>query len=78
MKTALLILVVTVAGCISAAAPNQRFDADKAAIRKAALDYLEGWYEGTPSEWRVRSSGTAKRIKRPVPGASSVWTKWAQ
>lgn len=24
---------------------------DSAAIRQTALDYIEGWYEGTPSGW---------------------------
>jgi len=31
-------------------------DADASAIRAAALDYIEGWYEGNPERMTARSA----------------------
>ena len=72
MKTALLILVVIVAGCISAAAQTAGSDADKAAIRQTALDYLEGWYEGNGERMEgALHPELAKRIMRTGPQGQS-------
>ena len=72
MKTVILIMVVTVAGCISAAAQTTGSDADKAAIRQTALDYLEGWYEGNGERMEgALHPELAKRIMRTNPQGQS-------
>lgn len=49
-------------------------EADRAAIKQTALDYIEGWYEGTPERMeRALHPDLAKRIVRANPqGASQL------
>jgi hypothetical protein len=52
----------------SASRDENKRDPDRAAIRQAALDYIEGWYEGNPQ--RMENSlhpELAKRIVRTDP-----------
>lgn len=57
-----LLLVLGVSG-IQAQTPVS--DADKAAIKQTALDYIEGWYEGNPERMeRALHPELAKRIVR--------------
>ncbi len=55
--------------------PNGRtssLEADKEAIRKTALDYIEGWYEGNTERMeRVLHPDLAKRIVRTNPQGQS-------
>ena len=45
-------------------------DADRAAIKQAALDYIEGWYEGNPERMeRSLHPELAKRIVRTDPAS---------
>ena len=52
-------------------APNRPGEADAAAIRQAALDYIEGWYEGNAERMeRALHPELAKRIVRTDPKSS--------
>jgi Putative lumazine-binding len=52
----------------NATAPNRPNDADAAAIRQTALDYIEGWYEGNAERMeRALHPELAKRIVRTDP-----------
>ncbi len=42
------LLVLVSAGCRSSAAPLDASEADQAAIRQTASDYIDGWYTGDP------------------------------
>lgn len=58
--TALLLAVITMVLPLQA-----QTAADSAAIKKAALDYVEGWYEGNPERMeRALHPELAKRIVR--------------
>ena len=58
--------VVVLAG--PASAVKGQSDADQSAIRQAALDYIEGWYEGNPERMeRSLHPDLAKRIVRTDP-----------
>lgn len=57
------------------AASNRPSEADAAAIRQTALDYIEGWYEGNAERMeRALHPELAKRIVRtdPKTGRSSL------
>lgn len=64
MKNLILILaIIFAAGIVNINAQNAPADADKAAITQAALDYIEGWYEGNPERMeRALHPDLAKRI----------------
>jgi hypothetical protein len=50
----------------------QSSDADREAIRQAALDYIEGWYEGNAERMeRALHPDLAKRIVRTNPQGQS-------
>ena len=50
---------------VSAAAPNAQSASDSAGIRRAALDYIEGWYRGDAARMeRALHPELAKRIVR--------------
>ncbi len=73
-RTALFAIVVTVGRAVFAVpAPTQPAapavsDADRAAIRQAALNYVEGWYEGDAGRMeRALHPELAKRIVRTDP-----------
>jgi hypothetical protein len=65
----ILILVIIITFCVlGAQAQTTVSDADKAAIRQTALDYIEGWYEADPDRMeRALHPDLAKRIVRPHP-----------
>ncbi len=59
----------------SSTAANRPAEADAAAIRQTALDYIEGWYEGNAERMeRALHPELAKRIVRtdPKTGRSSI------
>lgn len=64
MKKIILMLVVFMALCCAANAQNNSGASDdKAAIRAAALDYIEGWYAGDAERMeRALHPDLAKRI----------------
>lgn len=64
MKQAILLLVVSVMLCGSEVrAQTTAPDAEKAAIKQTALDYIEGWYEGNAERMeRSLHPELAKRI----------------
>lgn len=64
MKRTLAILFVILVSSF-AAAQAQTTEADKAAIKQTALDYIEGWYEGNAERMeRALHPELAKRIVR--------------
>lgn len=63
-----IVTVLALAGGVSA----QENDAEKAAIRQTALDYVEGWYEGNAERMeRAVHPDLAKRIVRNSPEGRS-------
>ena len=72
MKKVAFVLVITVVACVSAEAQTAVSDADKAAIKQTALDYLEGWYEGNAERMEgALHPELAKRIMRTNPQGQS-------
>ncbi len=67
----ILLIIITVSG---ATAQTSVSDTDKEAIKAAALDYIEGWYEGNPDRMeRALHPDLAKRIVHTNPqGRSSL------
>ena len=60
----LLLMTLATAAHAQSTVPN----ADAAAIRQTALDYIEGWYEGNPERMeRALHPELAKRIVRTNP-----------
>ena len=54
---------------ISAVAAHAQESEDRAAIRNAALDYIEGWYTGDATRMeRAVHPELAKRMVRTIPG----------
>ena len=66
MKKIILILSMGLVFCVSGIQGQTSVsDADKAAIKQTALDYIEGWYEGNPERMeRALHPELAKRIAR--------------
>lgn len=66
MRNLVLILFIVLAFCVSdIQAQTNVSDADKAAIKQTALDYIEGWYEGNAERMeRALHPDLAKRIVR--------------
>lgn len=63
-----LFLLLALLPALPSAAPAQSA-ADSAAIRRAALDYFEGWYSGSGEQMaRAVHPRLAKRIVQPDPG----------
>lgn len=74
MQSSLLLTVVAVLALLPRSIPGQAA-ADSAAIRQAALDYIEGYYEGSGERMeRALHPELAKRIVRtnPESGRSSL------
>ncbi len=66
MKTTLVGIAVVVVGLgfLAAAGPDEQH----AAIKRAALDYAEGWYEANPEKMeRALHADLAKRVVRVDP-----------
>ena len=73
MKLLLLaLLLLLVLGNSGGHAQTPVSDADKAAIKQTALDYIEGWYEGNAERMeRALHPELAKRIVRSNPEGRS-------
>lgn len=70
MRKFIIILIALLTVCISnvKAQTITASDADKAAIKQTALDYIEGWYEGSSERMeRALHPDLAKRIVRVSP-----------
>ncbi len=66
MKTTIVWFGVVIAGLGFLAAPGP--DAQEAAIKRAALDYAEGWYEANPEKMeRALHPDLAKRVVQVDP-----------
>ena len=60
-----LILIAGLIGLLFTSASGQDTSSDESAIRKTALDYIEGWYEGNAERMeRALHPELAKRIVR--------------
>ena len=67
-----LIALLTVGASNVRAQSTASSDADKAAIKQTALDYIEGWYEGNAERMeRALHPELAKRIVRTNPQGQS-------
>jgi hypothetical protein len=72
MKKAILLLFVSTFWGSELRAQTPVSEADRAAIKQTALDYLEGWYEGNPERMeRALHPELAKRIMRTNPQGQS-------
>ena len=70
MRKPIFILITLIIVCVSGAYAQTitDSDADKAAIKQTALDYIEGWYEGSSERMeRALHPDLAKRIVRMSP-----------
>ena len=69
MRRSILLCVLIVTACFSmASAQDANADADRAAIKQTALDYVEGWYEANAERMeRALHPELAKRIVRTGP-----------
>lgn len=70
MKKLLLTLITVLAACTfgANAQTTSVSEVDKGGIRQAALDYIEGWYEGDAERMeRALHPDLAKRIVQPRP-----------
>jgi apolipoprotein N-acyltransferase len=68
MKTILAVFVVCLAALAIAQEKPKTTEADAAAIRQTALDYIEGWYEGNAERMeRALHPDLAKRIVQTNP-----------
>lgn len=71
-KTILIALVLFALGTVNAFAQAGDADADRSAIKQTALDYIEGWYEGSGDRMeRSLHPDLAKRIVRTNPQGQS-------
>jgi hypothetical protein len=69
----IFIAILTVCAMNADAQTTNQSDADKAAIRQTALDYIEGWYEGDADRMeRALSPDLAKRIVNTKDGRSRL------
>jgi hypothetical protein len=73
MKNAILLLAVCITLCGSELrAQTTVTEADRAAIKETALDYIEGWYEGNAERMeRALHPELTKRIMRTSPEGRS-------
>jgi hypothetical protein len=68
MKIKFWLLFAIVLTALSVNAQAQTTDAERAAIKQTALDYIEGWYEGNAERMeRALHPELAKRIVRSDP-----------
>ena len=67
-------LAAIVLASLAVAVPAQaQTPADSAAIRQAALDYIEGWYAGDAARMtRALHTDLAKRIVQPCPDGRAL------
>jgi hypothetical protein len=72
-KFSLMLLAISFAFAVQARAQSMtNVEADKAAIKQTALDYIEGWYEGDAERMeRALHPELAKRIVRSNPQGQS-------
>src|SRR5262245_18044344 len=69
----LTLLTLLLVSLPAAAQPARADDPDAKAIRGAALDYIEGWYEGSVERMqRAPRAELVKRIVRTDKGASRI------
>src|SRR5437762_3200665 len=73
MKTITLVMIAILISCAGEGrAQTIAADADKAAIKQTALDYIEGWYEGNAERMeRALHPELAKRIVHTNPEGKS-------
>ena len=72
VRSLFVLSVITFAFTVHAK-PSRPIDPDTQAIRAAALDYIEGWYEGSVDRMtRAVHPELAKRIVRTENGASRI------
>jgi hypothetical protein len=68
--------LAALAAALGTTATHAQTAADSAAIRATALDYIEGWYEGSAERMdRALHPDLAKRVVAPGTGAVQHMTK---
>jgi hypothetical protein len=72
MKKVILMVAIILVGLSGSVAQEPNADAERAAIKQTALDYIEGWYEGNAERMeRALHPELAKRIARTNPEGRS-------
>lgn len=72
MKKVVLMVGIMLACLSGSVAQEPNADAERAAIKQTALDYIEGWYEGNAERMeRALHPELAKRIARTNPEGRS-------
>jgi hypothetical protein len=72
MKKVVLMVAIILVGLSGSVAQEPNADAERAAIKQTALDYIEGWYEGNAERMeRALHPELAKRIARTNPEGRS-------
>ena len=74
MKTTLIAVILTfLAGIAAVAQDNPALEQEKVAIKKAALDYMEGWYQGSAERMeRALHPDFVKRSVWPLPNGRQI------
>jgi hypothetical protein len=72
MKKVVLLVGIILVSLSGSVAQEPNADAERAAIKQTALDYIEGWYEGNAERMeRALHPELAKRIARTNPEGRS-------
>jgi hypothetical protein len=72
MKRIISVVGIILAVCLAGYAQQPTDEAERAAIKQTALDYIEGWYEGNAERMeRALHPELAKRIARTNPEGRS-------
>ena len=72
----LLIVMVLTFGLVAKDAPKAGVEKEKTAIKAAALDYIEGWYEGSPGRMGKALHPALHKVglRAYKPGGNNVLT----
>ena len=77
-KLLVILIVVIVVTFVLFASPETDPEADKSAIKQAALDYLEGWYEGNAERMeRALHPDLAKKGVQVMPQTQRTFLNFA-
>lgn len=78
MKRFMFVMIMSVIIAVSSwaagtAGGDMDMEKEKAAIKQATLDYVEGWYEGNPERMdRALHPELVKRAPRPLPNGRTI------
>jgi len=78
MKNKMILLIVVSVVLVPLSNAQNMSIQEEAAIKKPALDYIEGWYTGDASHMEsALHPQLAKRMVETAPDGKSALTRWA-